>query len=511
MNRKIHETLSYIPGELSVVQFCVATLLLCVAALEITGCSFAPKYKTPSAPVADAYKETNGWKVAQPQDDTIRGKWWEMFGDQQLNGYEEQVTFSNQTVAAALASVLASRAIVREARSQLLPQVSANPSVERTHPSSSTTAGGVLLTNSSKGPVNIWSGTTEYSLPLNASWEPDLWGTIRNTVKADLYTAQASAATMQNLLLSAQADLAVDYFSLRGQDALVKVLDDTIKADQKTVDLAKLLFKTGVDSDEDVAAAETQLATVQAQSTSLGIQRAEYEHAIATLLGRSASTFSIPPAEFKSNPPAIPVGLPSQLLERRPDIAASERAVAAANAQIGVARAAFFPALTLSGSGGFESISVNNLLSPPSAVWSVGATAAQTVFDGGLRAATTSQYRAQYSNTVATYRQTVLTAFQQVEDQLSSLRLLAQERQQEDVAVNGAQRTLNLSTNRYELGIDSYLNVLSAQTTLLNTQQTAVSIEIQQMTASVQLIAALGGGWTNSLMYARTNYAAAKP
>lgn len=482
-------------------RFCLArqiakmTLIAGIAATFIAGCSFAPKYHAPSVPVAGAYKETNGWKVAQPRDEMIRGKWWELFGDAQLNAYEEQVVISNQNLAAAFASLQAERAIVSEARSQLYPQVTANPSVERAHAASSTTASGVLLNNSPKGSVNIWSGTTVYSLPLNASWEPDLWGTIRNTVKADVYNAQASAATLENLRLSAQADLAVDYFSFRGQDSLKKVLDDTVVADQKNLDLTKTLFATGIDSDEDVAAAETQLANAKAQATGVGIQRAQFEHAIAVLLGQSASTFSIPAGELKANPPEIPVGLPSQLLERRPDIAAAERTMMAANAQIGVARAAFFPTLTLNGSGGFQSISVNNLLSPPSAVWSVGATAAQTVFDGGLRAATVSQYRAQYSNTVANYRQTVLTAFQQVEDNLASLRLLSEERREQDVAVKGAQRTLSLSTNRYQLGIDSYLNVIVAQTTLLNNQETAVNLQIQQMTASVQLILALGGGW----------------
>jgi NodT family efflux transporter outer membrane factor (OMF) lipoprotein len=349
---------------------------------------------------------------------------------------------------------------------------------------------------------------TLYSLPLNASWESDLWGSIRNTVKADTYNAQASLATLANLRLAAQADLAVDYFSLRGQDALKKVLDDTVAGYQRSVNLTRTLFETGIDSEEDVAAAETQLAIAQVQATNLGIQRAQYEHAIALLLGQPASAFSIAPRPFNSDPPAIPVGVPSQLLERRPDIAAAERTVAAANAQIGVARAAFFPTLTLTGSAGFDSVSVGNLLTGPSAAWSVGAMLAQTVFDGGLRQATLAQYHAQYSNTVANYRQTVLTAFQQVEDNLSALRLLSQEQQQQKLAVKGAQRTLDLSTNRYQLGIDSYLNVIVAQTTLLNNQVTAVNVQIQQMTASVNLILALGGGWTNTQMQSATNFAA---
>lgn len=482
------------------VELCAATMLL---ALVVGGCSFAPKYKTPSVPMADAYKETNGWKMAQPQDEVIRGKWWEVFGDARLNAYEDQVTISNQNLAAAFANVLEARAVVREARAQYYPTVSANPSVTRSRSSANTSS-----THSSNSPGNVTGNL--YTLPLNASWEPDLWGTIRNTVKANTYNAQATLATLENLRLTVQADLAIDYYSLRGQDALMEVLSNTVAAYQKSLDLTKTLFETGIDSDEDVAAAETQLATAQAQATNLGIQRAQFEHAIALLLGQSASTFSIPPQPFKANPPAIPVGVPSQLLERRPDIAAAERTMAAANAQIGVARAAFFPVLTLSGSAGFESTSVGNLLSGPSGFWSIGAMAAQTVFDGGLRAATVSQYRAQYSNTVANYRQTVLTAFQQVEDNLAATRVLSKELQQQKAAVDAARRTLDLSTNRFELGIDSYLNVIVAQTTLLNNTETAVNLQIQQMTSSVQLILALGGGWDASQLSSTNKTMAAK-
>jgi NodT family efflux transporter outer membrane factor (OMF) lipoprotein len=456
-----------------------------------SGCNLAPQYQPPVVSAPDAFKETNGWKLAQPKDEVIRGKWWEMFGDKQLNTYEDQVCISNQNLAAAFANFLEARAVVKEAQSQYYPTVSANPSVTRSRQSASISSS---ATHS--------SGTTAtlYSLPLNASWEPDLWGTIRNTVKAEVYNAQASAATLENLRLTAQADLAVDYYELRGQDELKKVFDDTVVAYQKSLDLTRILFQAGIDSDEDVAAAETQLATAQAQASNLGIQRAQYEHAIALLLGQSASTFSIAPEAFAPRPPVVPVGLPSQLLERRPDVAAAERTVAAANAQIGAARAAFFPALTLSGSVGFESTSVGNLLTGPSGMWSVGASLAQTVFDGGLRSATVAQYRAQYESTVANYRQTVLTAFQQVEDNLAALRILETERRQQDAAVQAAKRTLTLSTNRYQLGIDSYLNVIVAQTTLLNNEQTSVNLQVQQWTASVQLILALGGGWDEALL-----------
>ncbi len=473
---------------------------LCFAGSVLTililmgGCSFAPVYKKPSVATPNAYKETNGWKLAQPGDDVIRGKWWEVFGDPELNIYEDQVCVSNQNIAAALANFMAARALVREARSQYFPTVSANPAVTRSHQSTSTTGASGTGTNGTARNVN----GTFYSLPLDASWEPDLWGSIRNTVKANVYNAQASAANLENLRLTAQADVAMDYYQLRGQDALKQVFVDTVAADQKLVDLTKVLFEDGIDSEEDVAAAETQLANTRAQASNLGILRAQYEHAIAVLLGQPAANFSVAPKPFEATPPSVPISVPSELLERRPDVAAAERTVAAANAQIGVARAAFFPTLTLSASAGYESTSIGNLISGPSFAWSLGAMLAQTVFDGGLRQATVAQSRAQYEATVANYRQTVLTAFQEVEDNLAAVRILSQEQQLQNGAVQSARRTLNLATNRYQLGIDSYLNVIVAQTTLLNNQQTAVNLQIQQMTSTVQLILALGGGWDAS-------------
>jgi NodT family efflux transporter outer membrane factor (OMF) lipoprotein len=491
------------------ILFRIGIAMCCVLAVLAFagGCSFAPKYNVPKVATPEAFKETNNWKMAEPKDATLRGNWWEMFGDAELNKYESQVCISNQNIAAGFANFMAARAVVREARSQYFPTVSANPSVVHSHQPTSVSSGiatGGTTTGGGTGGTVVTTGstrnsdTTIYSLPFDATWEPDLWGAVRNTVKADAYNAQASAATLENLRLTAQADLAVDYYELRGQDELKQTYDSTVTAYEKSVKLTKTLFETGIDSEEDVASAETQLATVQAQASNVGIARAQYEHAIALLLGQPASTFSIPVNPLKANPPAIPVGLPSQLLERRPDIAAAERAVAAANAQIGVARAAFFPTITLSGSAGFESTSLGNLISGPSAFWSFGAAAAQNLFDAGLRLATVAQYKAQYQSTVANYRQTVLTAFQQVEDNLAALRILSQENQQQGRAVSAAQRTLNLSTNRYQLGIDSYLNVIVAQTTLLNNEQTAVNIQIQEMTSSVQLILALGGGWNES-------------
>ena len=460
----------------------------CAALALLAGCNMAPKYTVPPVQTPPAFKEAAGWKVAQPTDDVIRGKWWEMFNDPQLSALEDQVLVSNQTLVAALANFQAARAVVKEARSQFYPAVSAAPSLSKSQASKSISPGARTQ--------------SEISLPLEASWEPDFWGAIRNTARADTFTAQASAATLENLRLTAQADLAVDYYALRGQDALKDVLDATVAADQKNLDLTKSLNQAGIDSDEDVSQAETTLAVVTAQDTNIGIQRAQYEHAIALLLGRPASTFSIPALPAATNapvrPPEIPLALPSQLLERRPDVAAAERSVAAANAQIGVARAAFFPSITLSAQGGFQSTSVGNLLSGPSFFWSLGASAAQTVFDAGLRKATVEQYRANYNSTVANYRQTVLTAIQEVEDNLAALRILSQEWDQQDAAVQSAQRTLNLALHRYDLGIDSYLNVIVAQMTLLSSQQTAVTLHVQQMTSSVQLILALGGGWDTS-------------
>jgi NodT family efflux transporter outer membrane factor (OMF) lipoprotein len=463
-------------------------------ALFLAGCNLAPKYAKPTVETPPAFKEANGWKVAQPQDDSIRGKWWEMFHDPDLNALEEKVAVSNQTVQAALATFQAARAVVKEARAQYVPNVSVNPSA---------TVGKASANAVKASPYTSTPKTTQtYSLPGDASWEPDLWGTIRNTVKAARFNAQADAATFQSLRLTAQSELAVDYYSLRSQDVLQKVLNDTVAADSNTVRLTESLYNSGIDSDEDVSTAQTTLATVIAQATGVGVLRAQYEHAIAMLIGQSPSTFSIPvqlpTTNSPSHMPSIPLALPSELLERRPDIAAAERSVAAANAQIGVAKAAFFPTLSLSASGGLESVSLGSLFNGPSAFWSAGAAVAQTAFDGGLRAATVEQYRANYNGTVANYRQTVLTAFQQVEDNLAALRILSKEWEQQEAAVNSSARTLAIATHRFELGIDSYLNVLAAQDVLLGNEETAVGIQQSLLTSSVGLIMALGGGWDGS-------------
>jgi NodT family efflux transporter outer membrane factor (OMF) lipoprotein len=440
------------------------------------------------------FNNTEGWKVAQPRDDALRGKWWEIFNDSQLNALEEKVNVSNQNIAAAAASFFAARALVKEARSQLFPTATTNPAITVQRPSSTLSGGGTgtSSTSSSKGTF------TDYTLPFDATWQPDLFGRIRNTVRSAAYGAQASAADLESTRLTVQADVAADYFQLRGQDALKQLLDSTVVAFQQSLDLTRALYETGIGTDEAVAQAETQLETTQAQDAALGVQRAQFEHAIAMLTGQPASTFSIPIEPLKSSPPAIPFGVPSQLLERRPDIASAERLIAQANAQIGIARAAYFPTIKLSASAGLESTSIATWFTWPSRFFSIGPAAAQTLFDAGLRRATVEQFRAQYDQTVANYRQTVLTAFQQVEDNLALLRILSVEIQYQDTAVKSAERSLALAKDRYKLGIDPYLNVLIAQTALVSNRETAVNLRIQQMTASVGLIEALGGGWDAS-------------
>jgi NodT family efflux transporter outer membrane factor (OMF) lipoprotein len=466
---------------------CILKLAALLGALILSsGCNRGLRYQRAQVETPPAYKEMEGWKTAQPQDDTLRGKWWEMFNEPPLNALEEKVSVSNQNIASAAASFLAARALVKEARSQLFPAVTTNPSIT------------VQRSPSSSGSKSSAGTFTDYTLPFDATWQPDLFGRIRNTVKAAAYGAQASAADLENTRLTVHAEVAADYFQLRGQDALKQLLDATVIAYQQSLDLTRALYETGIDSEEAVAQAETQLEATKAQDDNLGIQRAEFEHAIAMLTGQSASTFSIPIEPLKSDPPEIPVGVPSQLLERRPDIAAAERLMAQANAQIGVARAAYFPTVTLSAAAGFESTSFVNWFTWPSRFFSLGPAAAQSLFDAGLRRATVMQFRAQYDETVANYRQSVLTGFQQVEDNLASLRILSVEIQHQDAAVQSAEKTLALARDRYKLGIDPYLNVITAQTSLLSNQETAVNLRIQQMTASAGLIEALGGGWNAS-------------
>ena len=469
--------------------------LTLIGLILFKGCDKAPKYAKPSVATPPAYKEltpdmfkeTKDWKFARPNDAVIRGKWWEMFNDAQLNSLEDQLNTANQNIALADANFRVARALIKESRSQYFPTVTTNPSIIVSRQSGATNS------NSSAGRQN-----TVYTLPFDATWEPDFWGRIRNTVVASTSEAQASAADLQNVRLSVEAELAFDYYQLRSLDAEKRLLDTTIAAYQQQLELTRVRFQTGIVSDEDVAQAETLLKTTEAQATDLGIARAQFEHAIAVLTGQPASTFALPVTPSDAQPPAIPVGLPSQLLERRPDIAAAERRVAESNAEIGVTKAAFFPSLTLSATAGLESTSIASWFTWPARFFSLGPTLSQTLFDKGRRKAATEVARAQYDGTVASYRQTVLTAFQEVEDNLAALRILSHELDEQNDAVASSQRALSLSIERYKSGIDSYLSVITAQTTLLNNQRTAVNLQMQQKTASVELIKALGGGWNQT-------------
>jgi NodT family efflux transporter outer membrane factor (OMF) lipoprotein len=481
-----------------------ARFALLAISLLLAGCSLGPKYARPPVQSPPAYKElqqpaasgSDTWQTAKPSDSTDRGKWWKAFNDPQLDELEEKASTSNQQIAAAADNFIAARALVRQARSQYFPTLATSPSITRERPSTAQFSG--LLAGSSSSPgINIQT-YNDYSLPFDASWEPDFWGRIRNSVKASTYAAQASAADLENVRLGVQAELAADYYELRAQDSMKELFDSTVNAYRETLDLTRSQYAAGLSSDEAVAQAEAQLKAAQAQDTNLGILRAQYEHAIAVLIGQSPSTFSLPANDTEAEIPAVPVGIPSELLERRPDIASAERAVAQANAEIGVAKAAYFPAILLSAAGGFGNSSASNWLTWPSRFWSVGPSLAETIFDAGLRRATVQQYRAAYDETVANYRQTVLTAFQQVEDNLASLRILGQEIDQQNAATEAAARALQEATVRYKAGLDPYLNVITAQTALLNAQQTAVTFRMERKVAEVQLIKALGGGWNVS-------------
>jgi NodT family efflux transporter outer membrane factor (OMF) lipoprotein len=469
--------------------------LLTAALLLSLGCTVGPHYQRPSAatPTAPNYKESpvnfqdaEGWKVASPQDAMLHGNWWEIFNQPELNDLEAQLNINNQNIKIFLENYLAARAQIREARAQFYPTVSLNPSATRTH-TAGTASGGVGQTG---------GGTfSAFSLPADISWAPDLFGRVRNTVREFQANAQVSAADLENERLLEQATLAETYFQIRGQDALQALLDATVKADEELLELAKTRYDVGTDTEVSVQQALQTLESTRASATNLGVLRAQYEHAIATLLGKSATDFSIPVKPLTAQPPAIPTGTPSQLLERRPDIAAAERQMASANAVIGIGYAAYYPTLTLSATGGFSSSVISKLLNATSRVWSIGPSISETVFDAGLRRATIEQYIATYNADVASYRQTVLTAFQQVEDDLAQTRLLWTEIQQEQAAVTAAQKAYDLEKARYETGLDPYLNLLTTQTALLSTQQTLVDTQVQHMAGAVLLIEALGGGW----------------
>jgi len=493
------------------------TVRACAIALTgaalLAGCSFAPRYEKPSMAAPPAFKEmtpaqakeTDGWKTAEPQDAALRGNWWELFQQPELNALEEHVTITNnQSLAAAFQNFVLAREVMKETRSGYFPTVSASPSATASRSNLRFPTANSGGSSGSSGSSSVGRTLESYSLPLDASWEIDLWGNIRNAVKANSLEAQATLADLENMRLSLQGELAIDYFQLRELDSQKLLLDATVGAYRDSYNLTVVRHKTGIASDQDVAQAETQLNTTLAEDTDLGIQRAQLEHAIATLLGKPASEFSLATNALTARPVPIPFGVPSRLLERRPDIAAAERRAAEANAQIGVARAAYFPTLTLSGDVGLNGERIGNLSSGPALAWSLGANAAETIFDAGRRKAITKQAWATYRIRVADYRQTVLTAFQGVEDNLAALRILSQELKQQSDAVASSQRYLNLARDRYRLGIDSYLNVITAQTTLLGNQRTELNLQVEQINQTVQLIEALGGGWNGSLEISAT-------
>ena len=485
-------------------------VLTCIT-LTITACMVGPKYQKPAVQVPAGFKELNGWKVAQPNDDIPRGKWWEIFQDSQLNALAEQIEVSNQNIAVAEAQLRSARAAINVTRAALFPTVTGRVTLAGSRPSLSRAGAGQ---NASEAP------RADYLLPsIEASYEVDVWGRIRHNIAANIASAQASAADLETARLSLQADLAVNYFTLLGLDAQKQLLDLTIAAFERAVELTTNRYNQGVASQIEVLQARTQLESTRALAIDVGVQRARFEHAIAILIGKPPAEFSLPPTaapvrlpEIPTGlsvqpsdipgglpvlvpPPPIPAGLPSELLERRPDIAAAERRVAVANEQIGIAQAAFFPTVSLTAAVGLESSSLTNLFSLPSVLWSLGSTLTQIAVDAGRRQAVTEQARAAYDATVATYRQTVLTAFQSVEDNLAALRILEEEAQQQDKAVKTAETTLLIALNRYRGGVTTYLEVITAQSAALTAERTAVDLWTRRMTAAVLLIRALGGSW----------------
>ena len=447
--------------------------------LLLSGCAIGPKYVRPTTQIPTAYKESADWKVAQPQDEIVRGAWWKVFNDPQLDALEDQVNISNQNIAIAEAQFAQAYALVQAAKSSFFPILTTKGSYTRSH--------------SGSGSSNTASQTL---LSADVTWELDLWGKIRQTIAANRANAQASKADLGNARLSAQAQVAQDYFQLCSLDAQSKLFNDTDVIFQKFLDLTKNQYASGVAAESAVIQAKTQLEATQAQLIDIGVQRSQMEHAIALLIGKPASDFSIPPLTLPSTVPSVPTGLPSEILERRPDIAAAERTVAAANSLIGVAESAYYPTLTLSASGGYESSDLSRIFSSPNPLWSVGPALAETIFDAGLRQAQTAQAKAAYNADVASYRQTVLAAFQQVEDNLAALRILEQEAQVQNEAVMDARKAVTLETDQYKAGTVSALDVITTQATALTDEKTAVTILGQRLNACVLLIQYLGGGWT---------------
>jgi NodT family efflux transporter outer membrane factor (OMF) lipoprotein len=464
-------------------------VLIAVAVIHLSGCTVGPNYHTPAVQAPPAYKEAENWKPAQPNDQNLGGTWWTIFQDPQLDGLEAQVNISNQNLKEAEAQYRQARAVVRYSRADYYPTVTVGQSAARTH------------TSSNRPPQSsTFNGITynDFVLPVDLSYQVDVWGRVRRMVESSREQAQASAADLATVNLSMHADLAIAYFQARSLDAEEQLLNSTVKEYEQTLQLTESEYRGGLASEVAVKQAMTQLQTAQAQAIDVGVLRAQYEHAVAILVGKPPADFSLPPLPLTAPPPTIPVSVPSELLERRPDIAAAERRVAAANAQIGVAKSAYYPQVSLGASGGFESSSLATLLTGPSGLWSVGASAVTTIFDGGRRRAVTDEARAAYDYQVAAYRESVLTGFQQVEDNLAAIRILENEAKVQDEAVASAQASLALSIKRYKGGVTSYLEVLIAQNAALADEVTAVNILGRRMANTVLLIQALGGGWDRS-------------
>ena len=450
----------------------------------LAGCAVGPDYKKPDAPAAPRFKEAEGFREAQPRDQLRRGCWWWVFGDPGLEVLMLRVDISNQNIKVAEARLRQARGVADQARAGLFPTVNANASGIRTKSPSLPNA-----PSSATGAVDNWAAG------LSASWDLDLWGKVRRTVEADKANIQVSAAQVEAARLSARATLAQNYFALRVADTTKRLLEDTVAAYQRSLELTQNRYKAGVAARVDVVQAEVQLKSAQAQLIDIGVSRAQLEHAIAIQLGDVPANFALTRSDLAVKMPQVPLALPSDLLERRPDIAAAERSMAAANAQIGVAKAAYFPTLSLSSALGYRGTNYLTLFVPAGRFWSLGASAAETIFDAGARGAVTDQAIAAYDAQVATYRQTVLTGYQEVEDNLAALRILEEEATLQDEAVQGARQVVELTNNQYAAGVVSYLNVITAQATALNNERTAVNLAGQRLTASVGLIRALGGGW----------------
>jgi NodT family efflux transporter outer membrane factor (OMF) lipoprotein len=470
-------------GARMVAIVCLASVLL------LAGCAVGPNYHRPPVEAPPAYKEVGNWKAAQPNELGLRGNWWEIFQDPQLNALEQQVNISNQNIKAAQAQYTQARALVRFNRADYFPTVAAAPAAARTRVSSNVAP----LTAISNGTTS-----NDFQLPIEMSYEVDAWGRVRRNVESFREQAQASAADLATVNLSAHAQLALFYFQARSLDAQEQLLNSSVAQYEQALQLNLSRFQGGVGSEVEVEQARTQLETTRAEAIDVGVARAQFEHAVAVQIGKPPGSFSLPPLPLRTPPPPIPPGLPSELLERRPDIASFERQMAAANARIGVAKAAYYPLINLTAAGGFESGALTTLLQGPAGLWSVGASAFQTIFDAGRRRAASDQAIAVYDQTVASYRETVLTSFQQVEDNLAALRILDQEAQTQNVAVTAAQKSLELSITRYKGGVTSYLEVTVAQSAALSDEVTAVNILGRRMVAAVQLIQALGGGWNIS-------------